>query len=109
MIYIEDVEDGWVYFKYKRLPAFCYCCDILRHQDHECQTIQKGCHSSEEEDLQYGPWLRAMAQKFVKGKRISISPNPLIMTMKTRRSLKENNLSTADQKFYYENNLSTAG
>ena len=89
MIHIEDVEEGWVYFKYERLPTFCYCCGILGHQERECQTIRKGSLSSEEDDLQYGPWLRAMAQKFDKGKRISISPNPLIMTMKTRRSLKE--------------------
>ena len=39
MVHFEDVGDGWVFFKYEMLPVFCYRCDILRHQDHECKKI----------------------------------------------------------------------
>ena len=64
MTHIEDVYKGWVFFKYERLPIFCYHCGILVHHDCECQKFKKGCLSSEEDDFQYGPWLRAQAPKF---------------------------------------------
>ena len=37
MVHFEDVGEGWVFFKYEMLPVFCYRCDILSHQDHECK------------------------------------------------------------------------
>ena len=55
MIYIEDMEDGWVFLKYERLPTFCYRCGILGHQDRECQRINKGClHMDEDDYLVHG-------------------------------------------------------
>lgn len=64
VVHIEDIDNGWVLFKYKRLPIFRYHCGILGHQDRECQKIKKDCLSSEDDDFQYGPWLRALAPKF---------------------------------------------
>ena len=63
MIRIEEMEDVWVFFKYERLPAFCYRCGILGHQQHECQGINKGCFHTNDDVLQFGPWLRAIAPK----------------------------------------------
>ena len=31
MIHIEDVDKGWIFFKYERFPTFCNQCDILGH------------------------------------------------------------------------------
>ena len=58
MIQIEGMEKGWVYFKYERLPIYCYRCGILGHQERECQKIKRGCFTVDEDDVQFGPWLR---------------------------------------------------
>ena len=54
-IHIEDMEEGWVFFKYGKLPTFCYWCVILGHQDRECQGINKGCLHTNEDEFQFGP------------------------------------------------------
>nr|POE71106.1 hypothetical protein CFP56_27111 [Quercus suber] len=63
MIRIEEMEDVWVFFKYERLPTFFYRCGILGHQECECQGINKGCFHTNDDMLQFGPWLRAIAPK----------------------------------------------
>ena len=55
MIQIEGMEMEWVYFKFERLPIYCYRCGILGHQLRECHKAKKGCISSEEDDYQFGP------------------------------------------------------
>ena len=54
MIQIEGMETEWVYFKFERLPIYCYRCGILGHQLRECHKAKKGCISSEEDDYQFG-------------------------------------------------------
>ena len=83
MVHIEDVEEGWVFLKYERLPIFCYycpifcyCCGILTRQDHEYQKIRQGCLSSDDDDFQFGPWLCAMAPKFSQKKSNFSQSNP---------------------------------
>ena len=83
MVHIEYVEEGWVFFKYERLPIFCYycpifcyCCGILTRQDHECKKIRKVCLSSDDDDFQFGPWLCAMAPKFSQKKSNFSQSNP---------------------------------
>ena len=67
IIHYANLEEGQVFFKYERLPIFCYQCSILGHKDRECHKIKKGCYSSDD-DFQFGPWFRAMAPKFVRKK-----------------------------------------
>ena len=75
MVHIEDMEDGWVHFKYERLSIFCYRCGILGHQERECPSTRRGCITADEEDLQYGPWLRVVGPKAVKSKTSFSQPN----------------------------------
>ena len=63
MIQIEGAEKVWVFFKYERLPTFCYRCGILGHQDRECCKVHKGYLSMDEDELQFGPWMRVIAPK----------------------------------------------
>ena len=40
-----------------------YGCGILGHQDRECRKVHKGCLSTNEGELQFGPWMCAVAPK----------------------------------------------
>ena len=68
MIHVEGAEAYWVFFKYERLPSFCYRCGILGHQDWECRKVHKCCLSTDEGELQFGHWMRAIAPKTAQGK-----------------------------------------
>ena len=68
MIHIEGVEKGCVYFKYERLPIYCYRCGILGLQERECQHARKWCISSDEDDYQFGLWLHVVGSKANRGK-----------------------------------------
>ena len=63
MISIEEMEDVWVFFKYERLPTFYYRCGILGHQDCGCQGINKGRFHTNDDVLEFGPWLGVVALK----------------------------------------------
>jgi hypothetical protein len=52
-----------VYFKYERLPNFCFVCGRIGHQLKECDEAgdleEAGYEDLEEKELGFGPWLRA--------------------------------------------------
>ena len=46
----------WIRLRYVKLPDFCYVCGLLGHSFKSCEHYVDGM---EEEDIQYGSWLRA--------------------------------------------------
>jgi hypothetical protein len=52
-----------VYFKYERLPNFCFVCGRIGHQLKECDEAgdleEAGYEELEEKELGFGPWMRA--------------------------------------------------
>ena len=54
-------KEGWVNFRYERLPNICYWCGRLTHGDRECPLWIKSRGTLKDEDQQFGAWLRATA------------------------------------------------
>lgn len=52
-----------VFFKYERLPTFCYACGKIGHQIKDCDTLEGNGDTDfeepDEKDCPFGPWLRA--------------------------------------------------
>ena len=57
-ITIEGGEGRWVQLKYERLPNFCYRCGLLNHALKDCSKSGERNAVGENEELQYGAWLR---------------------------------------------------
>ena len=51
--------DGWVSFRYERLPIMCYGCGMLTHNDRDCTSGPRARGTQSEGDKQFGSWLRA--------------------------------------------------
>ncbi|KAK9983952.1 hypothetical protein SO802_033477 [Lithocarpus litseifolius] len=58
-ITLDEGEEGWVSFKYERLPNICYWCGCLNHSDRDCDRWIESDGSLKVEDREYGPWIRA--------------------------------------------------
>ena len=55
---IEGGEGRWIFFKYERLPNFCYQCGRLDHGEKDCPERKVEENHGDEERKQYGAWLR---------------------------------------------------
>ncbi|KAL0011377.1 hypothetical protein SO802_006485, partial [Lithocarpus litseifolius] len=54
----KDDEQRWVYFRYERLPNFCYTCGKLGHGEKECKEDDSPTIGKEKPAPQYGAWLK---------------------------------------------------
>uniref|UniRef100_A0A7N2MLH9 Zinc knuckle CX2CX4HX4C domain-containing protein n=1 Tax=Quercus lobata TaxID=97700 RepID=A0A7N2MLH9_QUELO len=61
LISFNKGEEGWVSFKYERLPNICYWCGFLNHRDKDCDQWIESDGSLKDEDKEYGPWIRTTA------------------------------------------------
>ena len=68
-ITMVDGKEGWVRFKYERLPNICYWCGKLTHSDKECPLWEKNRGTLKVGNQQFGSWLYAS------------TPNPYRQTM----------------------------
>ena len=56
-VLIEGGESRWIFFKYERLPNFCYRCGMLDHGEKD-YLEKKGKEPSRGEQMQYRAWMK---------------------------------------------------
>nr|POE98626.1 hypothetical protein CFP56_66598 [Quercus suber] len=81
---MSDGKEGWVRFKYERLPNICFWCGKLTHSDKECPLWEKSKDNLKAGDQQFGSWLRAS------------TPNPFRRTVIRVAGFDEDELSEGD-------------
>ena len=59
-VVLENDREFWVSFKYEKLPNFCYWCNMVSHNNKECEVwlANKGTISLVSQE--YGAWLWAL-------------------------------------------------
>ena len=58
-ISVDDGSNGWVSFKYERLPNIFYWCGCLTHSDKDCDLWLDNEGTLDLESRQYGAWMHA--------------------------------------------------
>ncbi|XP_050277735.1 uncharacterized protein At4g02000-like [Quercus robur] len=73
-------ESLWSSVQYEKMPIFCYWCGLLNHDEKDCKVWLDSNGTSNKDDQQYGPWLRAnttnIQQPQVVNSRTSYTPPP---------------------------------
>ena len=62
----------WVSFRYERLPIFCYWCSKLNHDEKDCRIWIRSNRSLQQQDQQYGAWLRANSDRLQKPQFVKV-------------------------------------
>ena len=63
LVKFEEGRNGWIAFRYERLPNFCYWCGYLDHGDKDCDIGLQQRNTSAKEGQQFGAWLRATSDR----------------------------------------------
>ena len=67
-----DGKETLIFFKYERLPNFCYWCGRLTHGDRECERWLRSRGSLSWEEQQYSAWLRAFVEKPIRRVEVKV-------------------------------------
>ncbi len=80
-----------VYFRYERLPNFCFYCGKLDHGERECKMRlrNKGKMAAESSENQYGVWLRAPVGRD-KAQRLQWGRNEVLAAAEGVAAVREN-------------------
>ena len=66
-------SDGWVSFRYERLPVFCYWCGRLTHDAKECDIWLRSKGTLRTQQQPFGAWLRAAQTSISRQKVVSVA------------------------------------
>ena len=65
-------REGWVSFRYERLPIFCHWCGILNHDSKECDLWLQSKGELRTKNREYGSWLRADPPSLLRKKVVRV-------------------------------------
>ncbi|KAK7828356.1 cyclic nucleotide-gated ion channel 1 [Quercus suber] len=66
-------SDGWVLFRYERLPVFCYWCGRLTHDAKDCDVWIHSKGTLNIQQQPFGDWMRAPQMSMARRKVISVA------------------------------------
>uniref|UniRef100_A0A7N2LTL6 Zinc knuckle CX2CX4HX4C domain-containing protein n=1 Tax=Quercus lobata TaxID=97700 RepID=A0A7N2LTL6_QUELO len=72
LISFDEGEEGWVSFRYERLPNICYWCGCLNHYDKDCDRWIESDGSLKDEDKEYESWIRTTAAVLTKKSMVRV-------------------------------------
>ncbi|XVF02427.1 hypothetical protein REPUB_Repub04eG0174800 [Reevesia pubescens] len=64
-----------VFFRYERMPDFCYVCGRMDHHESECEVVVTMKRMNGEVKRDYGVWLRAESQQSLPVKHFGVVAN----------------------------------